>query len=216
MKRHCTGDASFITSLKRSALLNLIREPASRLVSSVLKSLGRQALARRPLVIEELSRGHIEAVRSSFPQAGAQPTPADLQLQSDGSISILVGWTGTEAVGLCFVHWRGPRDASLAVRWPGVPEIYRLRVSRRFQSLGVGTRLIRQAELMAAQRLRQCIGMGVHDDNPRAKELYLRLGYIPDPLPFVDRYTMARSDGQEQGIEARSEFLVKRLAAFTD
>lgn len=214
MKRHWTGDASLITSLERSALLRPLRGPASRLVSSVLKSLGRQALARRPLVIEEISPGRIDTARSSFSQAGDQPTPLDLQLQSDGLISILAGWNGTEPVGLCFVHWRGPRDASLAVRWPGVPEIYRLRVARRFRSLGVGTRLIRHAEIMAAQRLMPCIGMGVHDDNPRARELYVRLGYVPDPVPFVDRYTTARSDGQEQRIEARSTFLVKRLAAF--
>ena len=60
---------------------------------------------------------------------------------------------------------------------PGAGVIYQLDVLEPFQGLGLGTRLIEEAERRIKARGFELAMMGVEDDNPRARELYERLGY---------------------------------------
>lgn len=57
--------------------------------------------------------------------------------------------------------------------------LWMLSVRESWQSLGVGTLLIRELEQQIVARGRQRATIAVEHDNPRARDLYLRLGYRP-------------------------------------
>jgi ribosomal protein S18 acetylase RimI-like enzyme len=62
-------------------------------------------------------------------------------------------------------------------RHEGAGEPWQLSTHGSLQGLGLGTRLIAEAEKRIAERgLRRAV-IGVEDDNPRARALYERLGY---------------------------------------
>jgi ribosomal protein S18 acetylase RimI-like enzyme len=50
-------------------------------------------------------------------------------------------------------------------------------VARPWQGQGIGTALVRAAEVLAAERGFGIAELGVEDSNPRARRLYERLGY---------------------------------------
>ena len=52
-----------------------------------------------------------------------------------------------------------------------------LEVHQDQRGLGIGTAIIKHAELIAARMGHHQIALGVGTDNPRAHRLYLRLGY---------------------------------------
>ncbi len=54
---------------------------------------------------------------------------------------------------------------------------YSLRVMEMFQSQGIGTRLIQEAELMSTEHGFRWATIAAGKDNPRARRLYERLGY---------------------------------------
>lgn len=55
--------------------------------------------------------------------------------------------------------------------------LYSLRVMTPFQGLGIGTKLILQAERIMQERRLDYATIAVAKDNPRARNLYERLGY---------------------------------------
>ena len=181
--------------------------------SQTRKFLARRELMGRDLAVHELTQPEHASVRGAFPQAGAAPSEVDIAQQAAGRVGIVAAWMEDKPLGLGFVNWSGPRSAQLASRWPGTPEIYRLRVSPRYQSLGIGTLQIRHLEDLAAAKGYVRIGLGVHADNKRAHALYVRLGYAPDPEPFVDEYTVALADGGTRTVTKASIFLVKVIGA---
>lgn len=62
---------------------------------------------------------------------------------------------------------------------PGVGTIFQLSTHHALQGLGLGTALIRGAEQRILRRGLAVARLGVEDDNPRARALYERLGYVP-------------------------------------
>ncbi len=62
---------------------------------------------------------------------------------------------------------------------PGVGTIWQLATRADVQGLGIGTRLIRAAESRIRARGLARARLSVEPDNPRARALYERLGYIP-------------------------------------
>jgi GNAT superfamily N-acetyltransferase len=61
---------------------------------------------------------------------------------------------------------------------------------------GIGTAIIRAAEAIAAGWNRPTIGLAVSPDNPKARRLYERLGYIQwDGPPVLDTWTEQDADG---------------------
>jgi GNAT superfamily N-acetyltransferase len=72
-------------------------------------------------------------------------------------------------------------------RYPGfqhlnIPEIVDLNVLPAFRRRGIGASLMKQAELLAANRGHEDVGLGVGllADYGSAQRLYIRLGYMPD------------------------------------
>jgi ribosomal protein S18 acetylase RimI-like enzyme len=55
--------------------------------------------------------------------------------------------------------------------------MYSLRVMDMFQGYGIGTRLIHEAEILAAEHHFSWVTIAAAKDNPRARRLYEKLGY---------------------------------------
>jgi GNAT superfamily N-acetyltransferase len=180
-------------------------------IKTVHRFMARRELTGRGLVVRELTQAEHARVCSAFPRAGEAPSAADIVRQAAGQVGIVAAWMDDKPLGLGFINWSGPRSAQLARRWPGTPEIYRLRVLAPYRSLGIGTLQIQHLEEAAAAKGHARIGLGVHAGNGRAHALYVRLGYEPDPEPFVDEYTVTLADGSASLVRQTSIFLVKAI-----
>lgn len=87
------------------------------------------------------------------------------------------------------MRWGGCAAPEVRAARSGCPEINGLGVRPEdLRSRGIGSALIRAAEDLAGQRGFGAIGLGVGTDNPRAAQLYARLGYRP-LIDYVDRWS---------------------------
>lgn len=166
------------------------------------------AVEIRGLVDSELSR-----IESTFLEPGSAPTVEDLQQQAEGEVNISIAWAGPKPVAVGFIRWGSPRSRELQGRWLDTPEIYRLHVLEESRLLGLGTKMVQYKEKLARQRGCGRVGLGVHQVNRRAHQLYLRLGYVPDHVPFCDEYTAIDASGHLIQRNEVSTFMVKNLPA---
>ena len=173
--------------------------------------------AARPgsrLVITPIHRWDLPAVAAVLPAAPYRTHADDLDWQATGEVTELIAWRGVIPVGAGFIHWRGPRDASVKAVVPACPEIFRLEVLPEHRSLGVGAALIAALEGLALARAEARIGLGVGIANVRARSLYERLGYRPAGAPiYVDRCEKPGPDGRRITSEEPCIYMVKHLAA---
>ena len=101
-----------------------------------------------------------------------------LASQQGGGGVLLVAWVDGRPVGDGFLDWRPAEEAELR-RWlPGVPQLGHLEVLGPLQGRGIGTALIRAAEDIARRRGHDRLVLAVGVDNPDARRLYERLGYL--------------------------------------
>ncbi len=97
------------------------------------------------------------------------------QEQLQGKRLMIVADVNNFPVGQIFVQING-----LALTVPNVTQLayfYSLRVMEIFQGRGLGTLLLKTAETEARQRGMTHASIAAAKDNPRARELYERLGY---------------------------------------
>lgn len=110
----------------------------------------------------------------------------------------------------------GPAAMPLAVgaadlgRRAGAGTLYQLAVLPELQSCGLGTVLIRALEARVRESGRQRVDLGVGDDNPRARALYERLGYLAFGSE-VDRWEYEADDGTAVLVEELCTLLGKDL-----
>ena len=129
----------------------------------------------------------------------------------DPSISLFVAWVESTPRAYGFVAWSGPRPDHLREQFRHIPEIYRLTVEPDFQSRGIGTALIAAMESEARARGCSHFGLGVAYENPRAHQLYLRLGYSEIVAEYYDRYTLYDADGQRHDFADKCRFMSRSL-----
>ena len=98
--------------------------------------------------------------------------------QQDGHLTYLIAWLDEIPVGHMMVRWGGTTDAYIADRISDCAHLEDLFVMPELRSLGIGSRILRHAERLAAERAFTRIGLAVGIDNPRARMLYERLGYV--------------------------------------
>lgn len=61
------------------------------------------------------------------------------------------------------------------------PEIVDFAVLEKYRGRGIGTRLMDEAERIAAQKADMvCLGVGLHSGYGAAQRMYVRRGYVPD------------------------------------
>ncbi len=132
--------------------------------------------------------------------------------QREGASTFLVDWGDGGPVGSCEVRWVGCAAEEVRARYPGCPEINGLQVwPAELQSRGIGRALVAAAEDEARRRGCTLIGLGVADGNPRAAELYDRLGYADGGCPYFDRYSRLDGGGGRHDVVDPCRFLVKRV-----
>ena len=95
---------------------------------------------------------------------------------------------------------------------PGVPLLNHLEVLPARQSRGIGTRIIAAAERTVHDLAYRRLALGVGIDNPRARKLSERLGYVDWGNGTVDTsYDVHRDDGRVDTFHETIAVLVKNL-----
>jgi ribosomal protein S18 acetylase RimI-like enzyme len=103
------------------------------------------------------------------------------EVQKSGEGIYLIAWHKDLPVGHFLLTWSGPRDAHVTKYIDVAHSGYLLcgATIEGFQRRGVATRVIREAERLAKEQGCTRIGLEVAStDNPGAKRLYERLGYV--------------------------------------
>lgn len=119
-----------------------------------------------------------------------------------GETDFLVIELGDEIVGKAVLDWTHDAD--------GTPWLRLFSVDPRFRSRGLGTLGILEAERRARARGHERIEMCVDDDNPRARDLYLRNGYEV-VAPYLDEYDETLPDGSTRHVATPGVLLRKHL-----
>lgn len=86
-----------------------------------------------------------------------------------------------------------------------------LHVRDTHRGQGVGTALLREAELVVSRRGGTAMALAVGVDNADAARLYLRLGYQQTGVLDTVEYTWVDEDGGQHDERETSELLLRRL-----
>jgi GNAT superfamily N-acetyltransferase len=136
-----------------------------------------------------------------------------LARQQDERGVLLVAWLDGRPVGDVFLD-RGPADAPEVRRHlPGVPMLDHLEVLEGLQRRGIGTALVRAGEDTARRLGHRRLALGVGVDNPGARRLYERLGYIDwDHGTIVGTWVDRDRAGPPVRVSERLHLLVKPIS----
>lgn len=120
-----------------------------------------------------------------------------IKFQEKGERDIIIAELNQEFAGYLTIKWKSDYKPFQIQR---IPEIADFNVLKKYQRLGIGTKLMDEAE----ERIKKIsniagIGFGVYKDYGAAQILYINRGYIPDgnglvkdsiPLKFGDAITI--------------------------
>jgi GNAT superfamily N-acetyltransferase len=135
-----------------------------------------------------------------------------LARQQDGRGVLLVAWLDGRPVGDVFVAYEPADVPQVRQQLPGVPQLIHLEVLGPLQRRGIGTALIRAAQDTARQLGHEQITLAVGLDNPDARRLYERLGYIDwRHGTIVASWQERDRDGPPVTVSETCHVLVKRL-----
>ena len=113
-----------------------------------------------------------------------------------GEITVLVADFNDFPIGQAAIHWHGKPTH------PQIPDIQSLRVFGAFQGMGIGTKLIHACESAVRHRVEHegedhtRISISVSVENPRAKALYERLGFVVVGDTYEDKWHYVDARGQ--------------------
>lgn len=132
--------------------------------------------------------------------------------QQDGQLTYLIAWLDGIPIGHTMVRWEGTTDASVADRISDCAHVEDLFVMPDLRSQGIGTRILEHGERLAAEREFTKIGLAVGTDNPRARALYERLGYVDTGFGvFEIGGTYTDIQGRQREWREVCEYLVKGI-----
>jgi GNAT superfamily N-acetyltransferase len=135
-----------------------------------------------------------------------------LARQQAGGGVLLVAWLDGRPVGDGFLACEPAEEPELRQHLPGVPRLGHLEVLGPLWGQGIGTALIRTAEDTARQLGHGQLALAVGVDNPRARRLYERLGYVDRGHgTIVDTWVERDHDGPPITLSETCNVLVKRL-----
>lgn len=155
----------------------------------------------------------LPALEHHLPTGVAQVHRAHVHRQETGTTAYLVAWQDGRALGSGVIRWLGPVGERAQSRYAGTPEIAHLNVGPAHRGRGVGSALVTGAEATIAGRDHRCSVIGVGLDNPRAMELYLRLGYRRTDVIDTVRYTWIDESGGEHPEVEDTLLLVKTFSS---
>jgi GNAT superfamily N-acetyltransferase len=140
--------------------------------------------------------------------------------QSRGEGVYLIAWDEDVPVGHLFILWTGntevPRIVDRcpqAAQFADCPELCELYVVAERRSQGIGTQLLRQAVELARKRGASQATICVDTDNPRARSLYERLGFVESGIgTFTTSGVLVDEAGREKPWQNGPQvMLVKKL-----
>lgn len=132
--------------------------------------------------------------------------------QRQGRLTYLIAWLDEIPIGHAMVRWEGATDAYVAERISDCAHVEDLFMMPELRSRGVGTRILGRGEQMAMERGIKQIGLAVGVDNPRARALYERLGYVDTGFGvFEIGGTYMDIHGRQREWRDMCEYLVKQL-----
>jgi GNAT superfamily N-acetyltransferase len=126
--------------------------------------------------------------------------------QSRGEGVYLIAWDADVPVGHLYIRWIGNTEVPRIVgRYPQAaqfadcPELCELYVIAERRSQGIGTQLLRWALELAREWGAAQVTICVDTDNPRARALYERLGFVePGIGPFTTSGVLVDQAGRER------------------
>ncbi|MET9020062.1 GNAT family N-acetyltransferase [Actinopolymorpha sp. NPDC004070] len=123
-----------------------------------------------PLTVRDMTEDDLPELACFYPQHVFETMPAELERARTGVVDHLVVCTPT-----------GVPVAKGAINWdeiPGAGVISTLSVRAELRSIGIGSILIRASEERIRERGLSRSEIGAEENNPRARALYERLGYV--------------------------------------
>lgn len=154
---------------------------------------------------------HLDELERDLPSGPAQVHHAHLGAAASGATTYLVVWEGEYACGGGVVLWNGPPGPSARSRYAAAPAIAHLQVAAPHRGRGVGTALIEAAEALIGELGHRCAVIGVGRDNPRALQLYRRLGYHHTDIIDTLGYTWFDEEGVGHREVEQTQLLAKLL-----
>jgi len=153
-------------------------------------------------IIRDGRPGDVEAMGWAGSDAQRDEWRHHLERAQTDQADFLVIELGDRIVGKAVLDWAHRED--------GTPWLWLGSVDPSFRSRGLGALGLAEAERRARARGHSRIEMCVDDDNPRARELYLRNGYEVVG-PYVDEHDEARPDGTTAHVANPGALLRKPL-----
>ena len=128
--------------------------------------------------------------------------------------ALLIAWCGKEPVGDVYLWCEPLEEPELRRIFPGVPLLNHLEVAVPWQRRGIGTALVQACEQEAVVRGHDVLLLGVGLDNPDAKRLYERLGYLDwGQGPIVTHWTEPDEDGSVRNVALDIDVMVRSMTA---
>jgi ribosomal protein S18 acetylase RimI-like enzyme len=153
-------------------------------------------------IIRDGRPGDVEAMHWAGSEAQRDEWRRQLARGQIGEVDFLVVQVGEEIVGKAVLDWTHSPD--------GTPWLWMFSVDPAFRGRGLGGLGLAEAERRARERGHPTIEMCVDDDNPRARDLYLRSGYTIVG-PYLDTHDETLPDGSSIRIETPGSLLRKTL-----
>jgi ribosomal protein S18 acetylase RimI-like enzyme len=178
-----------------------------------VSSLAPEDIAIRPLREEEI--GLLDEMNRDWAKGRPQALHQErFSRQQTGKAVYLFAWHGERPVGHVLLVLAGPTKEPMRSALRNCAHISDLFVVPTYWSRDIGTRLMDEAEALAADHGFTEIGLDVAIDNERAIALYERRGY--KDAGFDERavsWTYVDPEGQEQVQNDVLVYLVKKLRA---
>ena len=131
-----------------------------------------------------------------------------------GAGELLVAWLDGEVVGDVYLYREVHEEPELRREFPGVPLLNHLEVTPAWHGRGIGTALVHACEATARERGHDVLILGVGLDNPHAKRLYERLGYVDwGHGPVITRWTEPDGVGGIRYVSLDMDVMVRSMAA---
>lgn len=139
--------------------------------------MSKQELSMMVKPVEEYQLDLLKKEISDDPQAHHKR----YDVQKRGKGLYLIAWHDSTPIGHFLLRWSGPDDARVT-NYVDIAQSACLEAGAtraEYQRKGVATAIIREAERLAKERGCSQIGLEVgNTDNPGAKKLYEKLGYV--------------------------------------
>lgn len=164
------------------------------------------------LTIRPIEKSDLDKMDNTFKSEFGRTHADDLHDQSLSKLSFFVAWLEGNPVGHALVRWLGPREEHIRKDYPDCPEIYRVKVLKKFREQGIATAIIRKCEQEALKRECVLIGLGTDPNISSKDNLYKQSGYESSTVNYyIDIYKTRLENGAVVTIRKDAQFLIKRL-----